>query len=301
MAHTTRRTDPRAAKARDIARSVLPSSGRHRARKELDGLRRRHRHHANARARAIRTLPCLCTDLDDVDLFDTDLSDDCPRCDADPVLGSEYPLSDHLYAISDRRENDKVGPLLRWGARYADGLAPDEAEHRLRTLVPDGVIGAHAITHLRAAGILRNRYRPTGEQPDHREQEPSGSERLACLGRVADAALDQSLLGRFHEVVRAHSLRSSRIRTVWPHRHVDQAFPTVETQDRHDLAARGFRQLDCHSSDIPGATPVVRWWRPLGGRHDRDDWVTAYHRCGHPAAVDRMLVELSRLLQVART
>lgn len=296
MAHTTRRSDPRAAKVRDMSRSVLPSTARRSARANLTAVRRRHRRAVSARTQLIAGLPCHCAELDDLDLLR-----DCPRCDADPQQGATYPLVDHLDAVGVRRGHDKLGPLLRWGAHEVRGLGPDEAERHLRAVLPDGLIGHHAMNHLEFAGVVRSRWGWfDGPRPRYEREARERADRVALLGRVADTALDHGLLALFHEVVQRHALRSEHVRTrrTYRSRGSAPAFPSIEAQDRHDLAPLGFRVLPWVHTNVPVVDRTASWWRPVRGAGDRDAWVRAYDRCGHRAAVDRMLADLVRVLRV---
>ena len=154
--HQTRRHDPRAAKRRDIARSVLPSSSRKGARDALQGLRRADR---RATAMALRSLRdhrpgavCCGADAGAPDVADTarpvpgEARDDvCPVCE---LALPGYPLGEHGYAVNRRRFYDKVAPLIRWATAEVEGMAPDAARVRLTSVLPDGLIGSHALSHL---------------------------------------------------------------------------------------------------------------------------------------------------------
>jgi hypothetical protein len=133
--------DPRADKARDMSRAVLPSTRPKPARRRLAQLRRQHRREVRAALRSVGSCVCDAVNVE------------CPLCnDAGWVA---YPLSEHLEAIVDRRAADKLGPLLRWGSAHADRWG-DSAESRLRALLPDGAIGGHAMSHLVGAGVVES-------------------------------------------------------------------------------------------------------------------------------------------------
>ena len=124
-------------KALDIARSVLPSTRRRGARADRVTIHARERARARARARAhLREL----ARLEDPDEFERDLTWEARR-----EIG---------WMVEDRRAADKVGPLMRWAERKVETdpeLADASFEERLahfRRLLPEGLIGRHALFHL---------------------------------------------------------------------------------------------------------------------------------------------------------
>lgn len=120
-------------KSRDMARSVLPSTGRRRARQERAIIHRRER------ARLRHELHALSRHLDPLD-FEGDLTWR-DRGEMDLMVGL-------------RRAADKVGPLLRWAevtiARdpVLRDASPSDREVHFASLLPPGLIGQHAISHL---------------------------------------------------------------------------------------------------------------------------------------------------------
>jgi hypothetical protein len=186
VAHTTRRSDPRAAKVRDITRSVLPSIFRQAAGAKLTSVRRRHRHAVARAVSRIPALPCTCA---------LDPDDTCPRCDVDPWV--DYPRSEHLEAIDHRRIGDKLGPLLRWGAAEARGLHPYDAYHRIRPLLDATPMGAHALSHLALSDVVDPD--PGGRWWGPREERP------ASLAELAGWALDAGHHRLLNDVCRHHA------------------------------------------------------------------------------------------------
>lgn len=120
-------------KHRDIARSVLPSTARKAARDNRAGVRNRER--ANER----QLLHDLRVGID----FD-DFEGDC-------AWRNRRDLAD---MIEDRRGADKVGPLLQWAertianSRHLTEASPEDREAHFRKVLPPGLIGDHAISHL---------------------------------------------------------------------------------------------------------------------------------------------------------
>jgi hypothetical protein len=166
--HHTRRRDPRTAKQRDIARSVLPSTSRKGARRALRAIRRADRRtvkRALSTCREARTtIPgngtvsdsgaCWCG-TGGGGLTDASNSAGCDLCG---LALPDYPLSEHLQAISQRRDHDRLGSLLRWARSETDGMEPDRARRHLQRILPTGVIGTHAVTHLEGTVLPRQKW-----------------------------------------------------------------------------------------------------------------------------------------------
>ncbi|HEY1737613.1 MAG TPA: hypothetical protein VGI86_02830 [Acidimicrobiia bacterium] len=118
----------------DMARSILPASAR--ARKPARN--HRARVHRAARAKARQQLA--------VAPFDDDF-------DADGEIGPDArraPYGGTRALVQRRRAADNIGPFLRWATSHADesGDAPDARVAALRSVLPRGIIGAHAVSHL---------------------------------------------------------------------------------------------------------------------------------------------------------
>ena len=120
-------------KARDMARSVLPSTARRSARQNANHIHKWER--ANERQ--------LLHDLGRGTDYD-DFEGDWARRHRRAVAGM----------VSDRRAADKVGPLLHWAQRTIDrshdltDASPEDRQFFFRRLLPPGLIGGHAVSHL---------------------------------------------------------------------------------------------------------------------------------------------------------
>lgn len=146
--HTSRHVNPAAAKRRDRARSILPSTKRTSARHNLTAIRRRHRREVRQALAHPQNLVCSCGD---------DKSDFCRACD---FIEPHYPISEHIDAVYSRRLGDKLGPVLRWASKEREKelarlgvLALSSSQgadllRRLRSELPDGVVGWHALSHV---------------------------------------------------------------------------------------------------------------------------------------------------------
>jgi len=245
--HTTRRSDPRRAKVRDMGRSVLPSTARKGAREEI-----RDAHH-NARRRQNRILDelnpaaCNCDDPDAVD---------CPLCDADLIFTN--PQRKVKYAVRDRRGADKVAPLIRWAdAQIPEGTYPDEAHAMMKAMLPDGLIGDHAMTHL--SGVLPER------NPAHygwgvMENEDGELERVHYPWYRGPEAR------RRFEERRLAVVTRSRVFAEWVIR-------SGNLGEFNKLGAVGRKPSWADTHWEYGRGEIQRPWRALLGAHDIDDWV----------------------------
>ncbi|MCC5951603.1 MAG: hypothetical protein JJU45_05855 [Acidimicrobiia bacterium] len=122
-------------KARDIARSVLPSTARKGARDSRAII------HGRERAHERQLLHDLRGHLDPDD-YEGD-------------LGFAARHHRDLKEIVDRRRSaDKVGPLIAWAERRVERdpalrtATPEGREAHFRKFLPPGLIGNHAISHL---------------------------------------------------------------------------------------------------------------------------------------------------------
>jgi hypothetical protein len=139
-------------KRRDMARSVLPANPGA-ARNARD--RRALVHGAN-RAHQRMLLAGMAHD----DSFDEWLP-----TGIDAQHGPDGGIKD---VVRRRRRGDKLGPFIRWATAHANDLGPDPASRvaALEALLPDGLIGRHAMSHLTmeeafAVGPNRRRRRET--------------------------------------------------------------------------------------------------------------------------------------------
>lgn len=120
-------------KKRDMSRSILPSSWRWA--KET-----RRRHHKKARTHE-RIL------LDELDVSQLDLEEGI--CDVGDFTGLEKTRSRDLRGmVKMRRSSDKVAPMMRWAESITKTLPIEDRLSKVRAIMPKGVIGEHAVSHL---------------------------------------------------------------------------------------------------------------------------------------------------------
>lgn len=120
MSHTTHRSSPRVAKARDI--SKLHNTKRREIGADLRRARRKYRHAVNDGMRRVATLPCFC---DPTGPLESAPPQGCPRCDAD--LAFDYPLTEHAWAVGDRRSYLNTRALRSWCDAWAGDLGAADA------------------------------------------------------------------------------------------------------------------------------------------------------------------------------
>jgi len=245
--HKVRRRDPRAAKQRDIARSILPSTSRRAARRALRDIRQADRRAVNAALLPLRDAR-----------VGTSVTDCCAPAglagggpgvaggcvDFWSVAMPDYPVGEHGYEIARRREFDKVGPVIRWAGREVHGMGTSDARRHLVSVLPDGLIGRHAMTHLDRS----LRLDPTlwsGTRPAER---PADDLR-GVLRSMGQWAITHGRHRELNQQIARHlgDTASSRTRT-----------------------SRGVRH--------GGRATAGAASRPLLGLHDLDDWSEATNR-----------------------
>lgn len=129
-------------KRRDICRSILPSTSRRAARTNASILKRQHRRH-------IRLALADWATYDDYDDYEGFVHEDTNR----PITGGvgAYYGSTIKEIVWERRAHDKVSSLVRWVERIKDDLpgeTDDEKFEALRAMLPDNLIGRHALSHV---------------------------------------------------------------------------------------------------------------------------------------------------------
>lgn len=117
-------------KDRDMARSILPCKNRGAARAAKAGIKRAARHAIDRELRAV----ALLSDLDE--------------WDAAADLRRE-PRSEISWAVRWRRGGDKLNHFERWAVAITRDLRPEDRLGSVASRLPRGLIGDHALSHLR--------------------------------------------------------------------------------------------------------------------------------------------------------
>jgi hypothetical protein len=118
-----------------MARSILPSTRRKGARED----KRINNRKARARVKA-----------------------EMRRCLRDPDYADEADLfyePSWSYIVSDRREADKLNHFIRWAEAITQGVPRDDRVKHMRGMLPEGLIGWHAVSHLE----FRDHFRTTAQ------------------------------------------------------------------------------------------------------------------------------------------
>jgi hypothetical protein len=135
-----------AAKRRDIARSVLPSTDRKATRRKLAAVRRKNRRAVRSDLRSIsrsrRAEPVLA------------------EYDGAPFDSTFYPDAEINCAVLRRRDADKLGPVFRWAKATTRELPLEDRLPAVRRVLADNLAGRHAITHLQWDDHFRMRSEP---------------------------------------------------------------------------------------------------------------------------------------------
>jgi hypothetical protein len=155
-------------KRRDICRSLLPSSARRAARTNKAILKRQHRRH-------IRHELHDWSRYDDVLNYEGFVHEDTNR----PITGGVgwYIGQTMAGIVNERRDADNLGPFLNW-VRATKGRLPGETDddkfEALRRVLPDNLIGRHALGHAEylfdLSGHHRWHYYSTPYDPEAEEK-----------------------------------------------------------------------------------------------------------------------------------
>ena len=175
-----------AEKIREMLRSVLPSTARKSAR---DNKQLLHGQERQRTRQAIRT-----ADFQDPENFDIE----------PPHIRKAHAIKE---IVGERRGADKVGPLVRWAERLSRTLPPQDIRSHFQALLPEGVIGEHALGHLRGIdGFSNDRYKHSSldNQPFHPKAKRPLKDRkflrLCCEHPRLHRALNQAILTGFPKV-----------------------------------------------------------------------------------------------------
>ncbi len=134
-------------KTRQMVRSILPSTARKAVRDDKRALQHKNRAELNTKLANYKGY------ADDVIEYYEDDAEDLDHCWTPRFM----PGYDTI--VRDRRESDKLNHFVRWAEKITADIDPEERMDYMRALVPPGVIGNHALTHLRKLDPQRDRER----------------------------------------------------------------------------------------------------------------------------------------------
>lgn len=215
------------AKARQMARSILPSTASRSARAE-----RLHIHRAARRVTRMETRRFLFVEDDADDRF--------------PDIRGDIRMM-----VYERREADKLQPLMKWAEAVTRNLPDEDKLPAIKRVLPKNLIGQHAVSHLMRldgfdpdtwSGSYRNRYRST---PDWLKPWPS----MVSLA-VQEILVVPGNLAALNAVVRRHMRRMLLRDLVLPDR---GGFLKTEEGEDDRLV------------DLQGVHDMKRWWKTLAG------------------------------------
>lgn len=173
------------AKARQMARSILPSRRREGARKSLSHIRRQNRHEVRQELRK------FLVEGEEPEAFDL----------------TSYPMEKIRQEVRERQDADHLAHFERWAIQVSAHLEdPGGRESYMRKLLPKGIVGSHAMTHLHGYAEFRRdnlvNYRLENLTYKERQRLKLRQEREhyeTLLRKVASSPRD---LRRFNQAIR---------------------------------------------------------------------------------------------------
>ncbi|EPX61503.1 hypothetical protein D187_001286 [Cystobacter fuscus DSM 2262] len=177
-------------KAREMARSLLPSVNREAARAGRVAIHRAHRRQFRVEMNRL--------------VRDPESFDERAGFDAQPVV-------DIRQLMGHRRSGDKVAPFIRWATARARSIPRESRLSHIRALVPRGLIGDHALAHIREREEFQS-----PEEVERRRARRSSHQRSFLLDRGEQATLLHALLHApgghrvFNQWLKARHLLHSR-------------------------------------------------------------------------------------------
>lgn len=149
-------------KAFEMSRSILPSTARKKARDDKRALQ--HKNRAQIREKLV---PFKGPADYVLDTYDDDYHDLNHAWSPRNTGGWDQ-------IVFERRSADKLNHFMTWAAAVVKGMDPDDAWVHLKTLVPSGMIGDHALSHLAVEHDPNwDRWWKNYERPEH---EPTPNE-----------------------------------------------------------------------------------------------------------------------------
>jgi hypothetical protein len=237
------------AKKRDMARSILPSTKR-------NGQEDRRRVHKSA-----RTHERALMGFAEPEWWDEEVDDIMPPDFAGVERKRAHDIKD---MVDLRRHKDKVGPFSRWAERVTKNIPHVNRLSYLRSLVPDTLIGEHAVSHVEwkdhfrdpAKSANNHRHYPSPKEQGQTERDRLVEQVRACLLEQGEHARLNRALKQSHRLV--YHYYKGHVRLVGP-----KSARTL--QGAHDVEAF----VDAiHAAAWPTLT-VVRDKRLDPARHTR--------------------------------
>lgn len=237
-----------------MARSILPSKARKRAKNDKDALHRQNRRRASAHYVCYKGYASDVTDIWEDDRFDHSYWVE-PHCNSYDSI------------VWERRANDKLAHFENWAYQITKYLPPGDRLTKIRALLPEGVIGLHALSHLRF-------LEPPREQLYYRYRGRSYEEEMIPYRLHRDTLPPAPLTARqiawnnFCEAVRALKPYPKKIREfnkyLVEHRHIEIVSTYVDAYD--EATGKTIRKLQ--------TTKIVHPVDIIHGYHDIEAWLS---------------------------
>lgn len=194
-------------KARDIARGTLPSTARKGARKNKKNFHSRHR---AAQRRVNDDILAAMTEVDedghiytDPELFDDYEGRLVYEGYTAATKTEKLSWEDMPHIVADRRNADKLGPLLRWAQATHDremsgpGWTNEDKVAYFKAILPDTLQGRHALGHVISALDIEPNEFEYGSWSFRRNYEPVTKEQFrANLDKILSTSKGRM---EFHE------------------------------------------------------------------------------------------------------
>ncbi len=232
-------------KAIEMARSLLPSTRGKGAKDSKNIIKRTARHNIREELHMVA--------------IDPDYYDDCS------TDFNAYPEHELREVVYDRRGGDKTHPFERWAEAITKGVEQDSRLTFVKSLVPEGVIGDHAISHLKwkdhfasqakkelEANIRQYRL----ERGKKNSQKLTHEEEVSLLRKIVEDGLLHRELNKF---VSYNAYRKT-------------ASETRRVQEYNDETKLWIVQYKTFNLDFPPGTPRTHV-RKLLGLHDIENYL----------------------------
>lgn len=246
-------------KHREMARSILPSKSRKGARDSLRIIKQQNR---TATRQALRRV-----------LFDEEY-----EVEDDVDLGY-YPYEKIRGVVNDRRGRDKIAHFEKWAIKITKDIeTPDGRLAHMRGILPKGLIGDHAISHLRGYdefetedfrfGFARNRFDAEALAIAKKARlEKEAATRIRVLNEVVASGWGVSVLNS--RILRSHSrvVWDVLARNVPTQKFIGNAYVTVYkddyvgvlvSDDVHPRLFRGSLDIEPFIADLWKAAAVTK-------------------------------------------
>ena len=194
-------------KERDMVRSILPSTARKGARDNKRNVNQRRRSSVRQALRQHRDVLATERYFDHEefgwDSFDERFDFDAPY---DEIHDADCEYDSQIkYVMWDRREADKVAPIIRWAEAKVADVRPEDRLSWLQARMPDNLAVRHAVSHIKFSDAFpdQNPYEYYWRSQYYKTPEERAWESAA---KYAQAVVDlqricEGPLGRFNKFI----------------------------------------------------------------------------------------------------